>query len=212
MKLRALLGTILVLGLCSSAFAGSVTIYVGYADGLRGSPTFPSIWDGDPNTIFIGAGPYDAGAFMITNNSGAPVVFGGALYNSNGALWNGINIWGSGTIIPDGWNLILTQTFAYNFDTSESYGGACCSNQNPGVFPTIAITLDGVTNVYNDTGLVSSTGNFDLAVTGQNEALGWRPIGTTGIGNPGNQLAPEPASMLLMATGLAGILRKKLRK
>ena len=50
----------------------------------------------------------------------------------------------------------------------------------------------------------ADTGGFDLACAG-NESLGWRPIGTTGIGNPGNQLAPEPGTNVLLATGVVGL-------
>jgi hypothetical protein len=52
-------------------------VYLGYADGLRGSsPNFPAPWDGDPNVVFVGgsgSGEFDAGAIRIDNASATPV-------------------------------------------------------------------------------------------------------------------------------------------
>jgi len=49
-------------------------VSVAYADGIRGDPTMPSPWDGDPGVLFIGGGVrFDAGAIRIANSSAQPL-------------------------------------------------------------------------------------------------------------------------------------------
>src|SRR5690242_11772570 len=69
-----------VLG-AGAAPAGAATsplhLYVGYADGLRGSSAaFPSPWSDDANVTFVGgseSADFDAGAIRIDNSSDSPV-------------------------------------------------------------------------------------------------------------------------------------------
>jgi len=61
-----------------AAVASPLHVFLGYADGLRGSsPDFPSPWDDpDSNVFFIGgseSGSFDAGAIRIDNPSASPV-------------------------------------------------------------------------------------------------------------------------------------------
>ena len=52
----------------------AMKVSVGYADGIRGDPTVPSPWDGDPGVLFIGGGVrFDAGAIRIANSSAQPL-------------------------------------------------------------------------------------------------------------------------------------------
>ena len=54
-------------GASSHSNVHAMKVFVGYADGLRGSPTVPSPWD-DPGVLFIGGGTdFDAGAIRIVN-------------------------------------------------------------------------------------------------------------------------------------------------
>jgi hypothetical protein len=146
------------------------------------------------------------------------------------------------TLMP-GNGAIFTQTTTYNFDTSDIGLQSPLLDQtnncdptnafaiaNPSVCgpiaPRVTISVNGtLLPVFTDTGQVLDTGGFDLANASTlcpgeavplgncNESLQWRSIGTTGIGNPGG-VTPEPASLLLMGSGLlglAGLVRKKLQ-
>ena len=128
--------------------------------------------------------------------------------------------------------MILTQTANYNFDSSDpaqitdphnpclglATDPAVCANH-----PVISVTYQGVgTFLYDDTGHVLDTGGYDfinapvcpnpLERSGNcNESLQWRPIGTTGIGNPGG-VTPEPASLILLGTGIAGLVMRRRKQ
>jgi len=202
--------------------AGSVAVYVGYADGIRtsGNSFFPNPWDGSAGVTFLGAGTnYDSGAIMFVNNTAANITLDQGFHVDgfhNGAdfqLWDSL-IGASGTVITPGHKLILTQTADNNFDSSDQPilgQGSKTSDQ-----PVIHAGFDGnAFNTYVDTKQVLNTGGFDLASLGTNEALNWRLIGTTGIENPGGAV-PEPGVVGLLASGIVCggslILRRRARK
>jgi RHS repeat-associated protein len=180
------------------AGAGSgIGVFTGYADGLRGAvPYFPLPWDGSPGVIFVGTGePYDSGAIRIDNNTSAAATidvsvsfpaFRGAVPTSGAA--SPFDFWGP-QVVPAGEKLVLTQTQFFNFDSSDliPLPGAGPSTPataaDPG-YATVTVTVNGVRTDYFDTGHVLDTGGFDSASVG-NEALQWRPIGTTGLSDPG---------------------------
>ncbi len=202
--------------------AGSVDVYVGYADGIRASSNsfFPNPWEGSAGVTFLGAGTnYDSGAVMFVNNTAANITLDQGFHVdgfNNGAdfqLWDGL-IGASGTVITPGHKLILTQTSDNNFDSSDQpiLGEGSKTND----MPVIHAGFDGnAFNSYVDSKQVLNTGGFDLAQRGTNEALNWRLIGTTGIGNPGGSV-PEPGVVGLLASGIACggglILRRRARK
>jgi hypothetical protein len=126
--------------------------------------------------------------------------------------------------------MILTQTTTNDsqFDTSDQLRGFSYPDVNPGSGfnpsnpytgdPQVRITINGVAKTFSDTGHILDTGGYDAATFGvngsnfpynsqkfpENESLQWRPIGTTGVGDPGGAppFLPEPASLTLLALGL----------
>ena len=187
----------------------AITVQVGYADNLRANPYFPSPWQGSPNTTFVGdTGTQDSGAILITNNITSAITVNDVSVNVAGVVFD---LWGA-DVIPAGGNLILAQTNGENFDTSdEPHGG-----YNGGALPfpqtypdgdvtdaaQVNITVNGVLlPTYLDTGHVLTTGGSDLADQGANESQNWRPIGTTGISNPGGAAVSVVVTHNLPASG-----------
>lgn len=105
-----------------SALAGDIGVDVAYADSLRASGFFPTNW--------IGSGPgvvsesstaqyFDSGAVRIRNNAGsAMTITNFQVYLPNGNAT--FNFWNT-MVLQNGQSGIFTQTYEYNFDTSD-YG------------------------------------------------------------------------------------------
>jgi uncharacterized membrane protein/transglutaminase-like putative cysteine protease len=186
-----------------------ISVQVGYADNLRANPFFPNPWQGSPDTAFVGnssstPGSDDTGAILIINNTAFPITVNDVTVTMPGG--QRFDLWGS-NVVPAGGNLILAQTNGYNFDTSD-FG----TLPFPQTYPDgetahaahIDITLNGVQlPTYLDTGHVLTTGGSDLATAGANESQNWRPIGTTGISNPGGAVESVTITHNLPASGYA---------
>ncbi len=211
--------------------ADGITIYVGYADSLRPNAFFPSPWNGSPNTIFLGSKTpgtiFDAGAILIQNTSGSAVTINDVFVSGfqNGATYD---LWGTPGLLPNGDYMVLTQTTtnASQFDTSDQLTRFSYPDGSSGFTPAhpytgdpmVRVKIDGTAQTFSDTGHILDTGGYDAATYGingsnypynpskfpENESLQWRPIGTTGVGNPGgNPPTPEPGTLTL---GVLGIL------
>ncbi len=199
----------------TGASASGISVAVGYADSLRPNSFFPNPWDGAPNTSFVGDpdGGYDAGAIMITNNTGAALTINDVVVSMpwNGNSWD---LWGS-HVVGAGVSLILTQTNGENFDTSDyptlSYPQTYQDGETAHASHVI-ITVDGVVqSTLLDTGHVLTTGGSDPGDAGVNESYQWRPIGT--VGGPAG--VPEPSSIVMALSaavvGLGVVCRRKYR-
>jgi hypothetical protein len=115
----------------TAARADSFTVYTGYADSLRPSGFFPSPWLGGSNIVSnsSGAQVFDSGAILIVNTGSTALDITGFTVSNfnNGAVYNFANL-----AIPVGDGGIFTQTFQYNFDTSDNANGT----PPGGIYPT----------------------------------------------------------------------------
>jgi hypothetical protein len=198
-----LLGCVLFAGVMpGAAQAGPFVVQVGYADGIRPGGFFPNPWQGGAGVaLFAGAGPtFDAGAVRIINTGSASIHINSLTVDhfANGASFS---LWGSSlpfTLAP-GKSAIFTQTIGTNFDTSDQ---PIHGPPSDGAIPQVHFMIDGTPFTFFDTGEVLNTNGFDFAVIG-NESFRWRPIGGNGTPSGG---VPEPASITLLAFGLASVI------
>lgn len=193
-------------------------VYVGYADGLRANGFFPNPWQGSAGVAYFNGfsegNAYDAGAIRVTN-SGASAIVVNSISVYLPTFGSSFNLWGTvNQTLNAGQTSIFTQTHDYNFDSSDgsALGGAyvclarsayCDANA-----PTVTVTIDGVSTTYTDYGHVLDTYGFDLASVG-NESIGWHLIGTDASDRNN---VPEPASIMLLGTGLAGLAIRRKRR
>ena len=153
--------------------ASGLSVYVGYADGLRaGGSIFPFPWSGSPGVTFVGGTccGYDAGAVRFDNTTDSPRDFDSVTVDIGSVH---TDIWGPHRIVPAHGSLILTQTFDYNFDSSD-FLSSC--GPNNGLIPKINVTIAGVKTTYSDPDQVLNTKGIDLACFG-NELHPWAWIG-----------------------------------
>ena len=175
-----------------------INLFVGYADNLRPNPSFPTPWQGAPNTVFVGCcSPFDAGAMRLDNTTSAPITVSKVTVDLQrpGPVFS---LWSNFTIPANG-SAILTQTANQPiFDTSDFpiVGcGAKVSPTDPRV-PKITITVGGQTASYLDSGHILDTFGFDLVCENSgngNESLQWRPVGSSSV-VPSGQLLLAPAT------------------
>lgn len=195
----------------AAAAASSVDVFVGYADNLRANPAdFPTPWDGSPGVVFAGCHggcSFDGGAVRFVNNSPAPVTLDSVRVELSTCVFD---LWPHGTVLSPGQQFIIAQTASGAssgcdntsglFDTSDigpngaSWSGNC--NQS-GVVPEVDASIDGVAQVFTDTGKVINTGGVDLAScpSGTNESTQWTSVGS--LPCPGATLVLAPPTQTL---------------
>jgi RHS repeat-associated protein/uncharacterized repeat protein (TIGR01451 family) len=184
-----------------SASSNGIAVSVGYADNLSPSINFPSPWQGAPNVSFYGAGPnFNAGAIRLDNATSRDIALDSVTIDLQRtgptfSLWQNVTI-------PANGSAILTQSSAYNFNTSGypivSCGGTVSAGDTR--VPKITLTIGGTATDFLDTAHVLDTGGFDLSCRG-NRSLAWRSVGTTGIESPGAQITLGPDGSI-SATGI----------
>jgi hypothetical protein len=192
--------------------------------------------------LFAGESPLthqlDSGAVRIFNNTAIDFVVTSLDVHMRNGTGTDFNLWGgflgAGFTLHPGQNAIFVQTSGENFDSSDTdtllgNGQSPSNNCSNGALAATAtcinnpplVTLNGGVPL-KDTGHVLDTGGFDLVSANPcpntadspgncNESLAWRDIGTTGVGNPGGNV-PEPATLLLLGSGLAGLFALRRRK
>lgn len=159
-SLRGWVGAAALIG-AAAAQAGGVTVYVGYADNLRPSGFFPTTWLGDSNVVSesSAAQSFDSGAVRIDNNTGAAITISNfsvhfANGNVNYSIWNSLTI-GAGQ------TGIFTQTFSYNFDTSEN--GALGAFPPTSLAPANGSEIGGCSSSAAKIAAASAADNVDYA-------------------------------------------------
>jgi hypothetical protein len=173
----------------TGAVSSPLRVYIGYADGLRGSPDFPSPWNDGANVTFVGdtSSGFDAGAIRIDNLSDSPisidrltVAVGDTSFNGSGELWSSLTVPAESGGEPG--HLILTQTQDYNFDTSDVGPPGDCDAPNS-ILPLIQITAAGETTSLVDRAQVLNTGGVDgaLCPPGANESHQWASLTDLGV-------------------------------
>lgn len=191
-KLRHVVSaTLLAAAIPLSAVAATVSVYVGYADGLRTGADFPN-----PFAVAGAFGPYTVAAFVggaaTTMDSGAVMLVntGATDLTINDLSVTGIaafHVWstllGTGQVLHPNQAAIFTQTVSYDFDSSDfnSFASsqvgfdATTNNCSTGAISLLAgctgniyslgFLLNGSTTAtFNDTGHVLDTGGFDSAL------------------------------------------------
>ena len=174
----------------------------------------------------------DTGAVMFTNNGTNPLVITGfsVTMPNNGAPVTFNNWTGLSFTLNVGQSAVFTQTGTVeNFDSSDSPSPTLLSTFDPtnncstgpdsttavctNNAPIVSLIANGTTYNLTDSGHTLDTGGYDIALSSPcvggnpscNESLGWRPIGTLGIGDPGGFGVPEPGTLALFGLGLAGL-------
>jgi hypothetical protein len=121
-----------------AARADTFNVFVGYADNLRPSGFFPTPFLGDPSVVSQTptGQSYDTGAIRIQDTGATPITITNftVTFPVAPAASPSFNFWLPQTINP-GQDAIFTQTFSYNFDTSDfgQFGGL----PPPALYPTV---------------------------------------------------------------------------
>lgn len=120
----------------TAAHADAFTVFTGYADNLRASGFFPTTWLGDSDVVSQSSQfqSFDAGAIRIQNTGGSAFTVSNFTVVLNGGSGPTFNFWSS-LNIGAGQNGIFTQTFSYNFDTSDFGSDGESGNPPGGILP-----------------------------------------------------------------------------
>jgi hypothetical protein len=231
----ALAAITLAAGLGITEARADLNVFVGYADNLRPSGFFPTPWLGGSGVVSesSSAQSFDTGAVRIDNTGASSVTISGMTVTLNGGgvvynFWNPL-------VIPAGDTGIFTQTFAYNFDSSDNGSsfpiagteptvpgnngiGGCSSPAGivaaagataycASVVPVVSFMVNGnPAQSFQDTGQILDTGNYDFI---NGSADGNESINWNKIGSEANRGGtsgvPEASTWAMMLIGFAGL-------
>ncbi|WP_293906964.1 PEPxxWA-CTERM sorting domain-containing protein [Phenylobacterium sp.] len=203
----------IAISLATSAQAGSVAVYVGYFDGLRGGIDFPNP-AGVGGTFTTGGHTYtisnllgdvndamDAGGVMLLNTGATSVVVNNLDVSNVGAAHADFQLWtgggalqlGSGLNLAAGSGAIFTSTANYNFDTSDFSGAALQAGFDPdtnncsvgAIASTLACTSTAAAVTFTIDGIASALGDTGHVLdTGGYDTANYSHIHTGGGGVP----------------------------
>ncbi len=168
-------------------FPAGLTVSVGYADGVRGAPRFPSPWRGAPGVTFEGCRSrchFDGGAVKLTNTSAASITINSLEVALSTCTYK---IWPTNVLVRPGHSVIYAQTVSGtsngctrngHFDTSDvgprgaRWSGHCSQS---GVIPRVEVTANTVEETFSDSTQRLNTGGADLGLCprGTNESHPW---------------------------------------
>lgn len=158
--------------------------------------------------VYLGNGnAVNAGAIRSENTSSAPLTIDKVEADLRRPGVNPgpvFNLWGRFTTPPQSLG-ILTQTAVGNFSTNDYPVVASCGAPLPAgdnTAPRISITINNATQSFDDTARVLDTGGFNLGRRG-NESVGWRRIGSVGIGTLTGRLQPSSPTLSLAGRSAA---------
>ena len=171
----------------------SINVYVGYAQNNAGGPAGspPTPWSGSPNVNFIGYDPgvsgggLDSGALRVDNTSGTTLTITDVAVDIGASHFDQ---WGSAITVPAGGSAVLTQISNQSFDTSDVNNPSCTQS---GKFPTVKITISGISYTFLDNQQILNNGGFDHAnCLGQGESRQWEEV--SGGPSPHEQAGDGP--------------------
>jgi len=171
----------------------SINVYVGYAQNNAGGPAGspPTPWSGSPNVNFVGYDPgvsgggLDSGALRVDNTSGTTLTITDVAVDIGASHFDQ---WGSAITVPAGGSAVLTQISNQSFDTSDVNNPSCTQSGN---FPTVKITMSGISYTFLDNQQILNNGGFDHAnCLGQGESRQWEEV--SGGPSPHEQAGDGP--------------------
>jgi hypothetical protein len=217
------------------AAVDTFNVYVGYADSLRPSGFFPSPWLLDPGVVSESSTGqlFDSGAIRIQNTGTTVLNFTDFTVTMNGGGGPTYNFWNP-LSVGVGQNGIFTQTFQYNFDSSDNSPngasppgnifpldpggngiGGCSSSAaaqaTAGITatcnaeqPIVSFMENGTLFTLNDKGHILDTGWYDFVFQSPD---GNESINWNLIGSEANRggTVPEPSTWAMMLFGFGGL-------
>ena len=229
------ISTAAIAGTLATSAQASIQVFTGYADSLRPSGFFPTIWLGDAGVVSEtgdqGASGFDSGAIRIDNLGATAITVSNFTVTMNGGGGPVYNFWSS-LVIGAGQNGIFTQTTPYNFDSSDNSFGSPPGNIQPndpggngigGCSATAAAQLAaGITalcagrqpTVSFDIGAdhFSLTDTGHILDTGNYDFVNNSPDGNESInwnliggGATRGGSVPEPSTWVIMLLGFGGL-------